>query len=73
MDEEFFEQKRPICHKCGSTASIVLIVGKHIFCANIGDSRTVLSRQGKAVNLSLDHKASRPDEIIRIKNNDGFI
>ena len=52
---------------------MVLIIGNHIFCANIGDSRAVLSRNGVAINLSLDHKASRPDEVERIKANDGSI
>lgn len=52
---------------------MVLIVGAHIFCGNVGDSRAVLSREGLAVNLSLDHKASRPDEVARISQMDGFV
>jgi serine/threonine protein phosphatase PrpC len=31
----------------GSTATTVLMMGDRIFCANIGDSRVVLSRAGK--------------------------
>ncbi len=73
MDEEYYTQQANVANKCGSTAVVLVIIGVHIFCANIGDSRAVLSRNGKAVNLSLDHKASRPDEIERIRNNDGFI
>jgi serine/threonine protein phosphatase PrpC len=73
IDEEYYVEREGRSNKCGSTASVVCIVGIHIFCANVGDSRTILSRTGKVVNLSLDHKASRPDEVARIKNNDGKI
>ena len=73
LDEEYQTQRYQIAGKCGSTACVVLIIGNHIFCANIGDSRAVLSRNGVAINLSLDHKASRPDEVERIKANDGSI
>jgi serine/threonine protein phosphatase PrpC len=59
--------------RCGSTCVLVLIIGAHIFCASVGDSRAVLCRKGKAVNLSLDHKASRPDEVERIKRQQGQI
>jgi protein phosphatase 2C family protein 2/3 len=73
IDEEYYVEREGRSNKCGSTGSVVCIVGIHIFCANVGDSRSILSRKGKAVNLSLDHKASRPDEVARIKHNDGKI
>lgn len=73
IDEEYYVEREGRSNKCGSTASLVCIVGVHIFCANVGDSRSILCKKGKAVNLSLDHKASRPDEVARIKNNDGKI
>ena len=73
LDEEYQAQMDQIAGKCGSTACVVLIIGNHVFCANIGDSRAVLSKNGVAVNLSLDHKASRPDEVERIRANDGSI
>lgn len=51
----------------------VLIIGNRVFCANVGDSRAVLCRHEKAINLSYDHKTSRKDEEERVKANGGFI
>lgn len=51
----------------GCTANVVLIKGKDIYCANAGDSRCVLSRGGKAVNLSEDHKPENEIETKRIE------
>jgi len=58
----------------GSTASTVLVLGTRAYCANVGDSRTVLYRRGgQAMALSDDHKPSREDEARRIKAAGGFI
>jgi serine/threonine protein phosphatase PrpC len=35
---------------------VILIVGNRIFSANVGDSRAVLCRNNRAVNLTHDHK-----------------
>jgi serine/threonine protein phosphatase PrpC len=48
----------------GCTATVVLISPTEIYCANAGDSRTVLSKAGKVVELSKDHK---PDDEIELK------
>ena len=37
-----------------------------IYCANAGDSRTVMSEKGNAVDLSKDHKPELPEERSRI-------
>mmetsp|Transcript_27529 Transcript_27529/g.62403 ORF Transcript_27529/g.62403 Transcript_27529/m.62403 type:complete len:299 (-) Transcript_27529:309-1205(-) len=40
----------------GCTAVVVLVLGKQIFCANVGDSRALLCRDGKAFELNKIHK-----------------
>jgi serine/threonine protein phosphatase PrpC len=49
-------QRPMILDKSGSCALVVLIVGDMCYIANVGDSRAILCRNGKAINLSHDHK-----------------
>ena len=67
------QMNKSLSYKCGSTCVLTLIIGSHIFCANVGDSRAILSQNGKAIDLSYDHKASRPDEVARVKEFGGII
>jgi len=63
----------------GCTAVVVLVVrredgaGPQIFCANAGDSRAILSRGGRVVALSEDHKPENPGETARIQKAGGFV
>lgn len=57
----------------GSTAVVVLVIGSQIVCANLGDARAILCRNGRAIDLSVDQKASRKDEQDRIKAEGGYI
>ncbi|CAE8689731.1 unnamed protein product [Polarella glacialis] len=54
---------------CGSTAvcAAVDFVSREVVVANIGDSRALLIRDGKAVALSEDHKPENPGERSRIR------
>jgi protein phosphatase 2C family protein 2/3 len=45
----------------------------NIYCANAGDSRSVLSNNGTAVPLSFDHKPVNQEEYNRICNAGGFV
>eukprot|EP00249_Psilotum_nudum_P022549 c28559_g1_i3 orf=1153-2712(-) len=57
----------------GSTAVVAVIGACHIIVANCGDSRAVLSRGGRAVALSVDHKPDREDEMARIEGAGGKV
>lgn len=57
----------------GCTAVTAVLVGQKLFVANVGDSRAVLSRGGKAFPLSVDHKPNRQDERTRIEDAGGVV
>eukprot|EP00927_Polykrikos_kofoidii_P016775 TRINITY_DN1760_c0_g1_i1.p1 TRINITY_DN1760_c0_g1~~TRINITY_DN1760_c0_g1_i1.p1 ORF type:complete len:714 (-),score=140.90 TRINITY_DN1760_c0_g1_i1:139-2280(-) len=57
----------------GCAAVSVIVVGGMVYCANVGDSRAILSREGRAIQLSLDHKPDREDEERRIVAAGGFV
>merc|ERR1712232_512314 len=57
----------------GSTAVVACVVGGWVWCANVGDSRALLCRDGRAIQLSWDHKPDREDEAERIEAAGGFV
>jgi serine/threonine protein phosphatase PrpC len=48
--------------KDGSTGVVVLLKDQKIYCANTGDSRSVMYQAGKVVPLSFDQKPEDPAE-----------
>lgn len=57
----------------GSTCIALLLRGNRVYCANCGDSRAVLSRQGVAEALSVDHKPTMESEWSRIVAAGGWV
>jgi len=57
----------------GCTCVMCCITESQMVVANCGDSRAVLSRAGKAKELSQDHKPNDPKEEARIKKAGGFV
>jgi serine/threonine protein phosphatase PrpC/tRNA A-37 threonylcarbamoyl transferase component Bud32 len=57
----------------GTTALSVLLCGTKLCVANIGDSRAILCRDGKAFPLSIDHSANMESERERIASQGGHI
>ncbi|KAH9261841.1 hypothetical protein BASA81_000497 [Batrachochytrium salamandrivorans] len=51
----------------GSTAIVVYLTDTAIVTANLGDSRAILCRSSKAIDLSIDHKPNYPPERKRIE------
>ncbi|KAD2392946.1 hypothetical protein E3N88_39923 [Mikania micrantha] len=72
-DSDFLESGKETFRDDGSTASTAVLVGNSLYVANVGDSRTVLSKAGKAIPLSEDHKPNRSDERKRIENAGGVV
>ncbi|XP_013104999.2 probable protein phosphatase CG10417 [Stomoxys calcitrans] len=50
----------------GCTAVVGLLQGRDLYVANAGDSRCVVCRNGKAIEMSLDHKPEDDEESARI-------
>uniref|UniRef100_A0A0D9XB60 protein-serine/threonine phosphatase n=1 Tax=Leersia perrieri TaxID=77586 RepID=A0A0D9XB60_9ORYZ len=66
-DTDFLESESNAFRDDGSTASTAVLV------ANVSDSRAVISKSGKAMALSEDHKPNRSDERRRIENAGGVV
>ncbi|XP_039499179.1 probable protein phosphatase CG10417 [Drosophila santomea] len=50
----------------GCTAVVCLLQGRDLYVANAGDSRCVISRNGLAIEMSIDHKPEDDEEASRI-------
>ncbi|KAJ6842149.1 putative protein phosphatase 2C 52 [Iris pallida] len=72
-DADFLDAEKNTLRDDGSTASTAVLVGNHLYVANVGDSRAVISKAGKAIQLSDDHKPNRSDERKRIESAGGVV
>ncbi|KAI4376215.1 hypothetical protein MLD38_014002 [Melastoma candidum] len=72
-DSELLKSENNQQRDAGSTASTAILVGGRLLVANVGDSRAVISRGGKAIAVSRDHKPDQSDERQRIENAGGFV
>ncbi|RWR96480.1 putative protein phosphatase 2C 76 [Cinnamomum micranthum f. kanehirae] len=72
-DANFLDAESNTFRDDGSTASTAVLVGGHLYVANVGDSRAIISKAGKAIPLSEDHKPNRSDERKRIENAGGVV
>eukprot|EP00730_Choanoeca_flexa_P011940 TRINITY_DN2956_c0_g1_i1.p1 TRINITY_DN2956_c0_g1~~TRINITY_DN2956_c0_g1_i1.p1 ORF type:complete len:559 (+),score=136.00 TRINITY_DN2956_c0_g1_i1:143-1819(+) len=59
--------------RSGATCTSVLMTPTHYVFANLGDSRTLLCRQGKLAFQTRDHKPTLPEERQRIRNAGGYV
>uniref|UniRef100_A0A1B0D5N7 protein-serine/threonine phosphatase n=1 Tax=Phlebotomus papatasi TaxID=29031 RepID=A0A1B0D5N7_PHLPP len=57
----------------GCTAVVALLCGQDLYVANAGDSRCVVCRDGKAIEMSFDHKPEDEIEHTRITNAGGKV
>ena len=57
---------RELVNNVGCTACVILLTIDEIICANVGDSRAVLTQNISTFDLSDDHKPFNDDEALRI-------
>lgn len=73
-DEEFMNNITDEPGKdSGCTAVVALLHDKELFVANAGDSRCVVCRKGKALEMSIDHKPEDQVEFDRIQKAGGRV
>lgn len=75
MDEAISKKE---AWNCGATCTVTLIHAsggstRKLYVANVGDSRCVLISGDKAIRSSFDHRASDPEEIVRVQSLGGVI
>ncbi|KAJ7297598.1 hypothetical protein O6H91_Y046200 [Diphasiastrum complanatum] len=67
-------KEAPVLGIGGSTAvTAILIDGRQLLVANVGDSRAVLCQAGVAIQLSVDHEPNKPSERGNIEKKGGFV
>lgn len=73
-DQMILSDNSPDLESGGSTAvTAILISGKVLWIANVGDSRAIVSRRGKATQMSVDHDPDDDTERSMIESKGGFV
>lgn len=72
-DQDFYKTEPEKARNAGSVAIVVIIDREMLICANVGDSRVLVSQGGNGVQLTKDHKPSVAEEAQRIQANGGLI
>ncbi|GIL71018.1 hypothetical protein Vretimale_4095 [Volvox reticuliferus] len=72
-DNQYLRQESSSGREDGCTAVTAVVVGQRLLVANVGDSRAVLCRGGKAIALSVDHKPNVKEERSRIESAGGVV
>ncbi|CAD8176670.1 unnamed protein product [Paramecium pentaurelia] len=57
----------------GCTANVALFYKNTLYVANAGDSRSVLCRENKNYDMSVDHKPENYEEKLRIEKAGGYV
>jgi protein phosphatase 2C family protein 2/3 len=57
----------------GTTVSCLLVDHHHYYAGNIGDTRTLLCRNGRCIDLSKDHKPTDEEEKKRVESGGGRV
>ncbi|XP_063713545.1 probable protein phosphatase 2C T23F11.1 [Symsagittifera roscoffensis] len=73
LDDEMHNSEDLMHDLAGTTAIAILIKSGKMYCANVGDSRAVISYAGHAVPISRDHKPNDADEQRRILAGGGWV
>jgi protein phosphatase 2C family protein 2/3 len=72
-DSLLLEEMKSLRCASGTTGVTLLLSDNSIYVANVGDCRAVLSRAGKAIELTLDHKPTSAEEKSRIESEGGYV
>ncbi|GMR41889.1 hypothetical protein PMAYCL1PPCAC_12084 [Pristionchus mayeri] len=73
LDEQMKNDDEMKDDMSGTTAVAVVVKDGFAYCANVGDSRAVVSMNGRAVPLSYDHKPANEKEAKRIVAAGGWV
>jgi len=72
-DKQFRTTARAEGWNDGSTALVIILTNNKLVVGHVGDTRAVLCRGKRALEMTSDHKPDRPDELDRIESEGGEV